>query len=216
MLIIGAKGFAKEVLEIFKQLNRNDEIYFFDDINHGIGDFLFGEFKILKDENQVKQLFKTVSPNFTIGIGDPFLRNKLYIKFISLGGIFTSTISPLANIGSYGNVIGDGCNIMTSAILTSDILIGKGVIININCTIGHDVIVGEFAEICPGVNISGHCKIGDFTFIGTNSTILPGINIGNNVIVGAGSLVNKDIPDNCIAFGVPAKIIREQTIGKIK
>jgi len=49
-------------------------------------------------------------------------------------------------------------------------------------------------------------KIGNFVQIGANAVVLPGITIGNNVIIGALSLVNKDIPDNCVAFGIPAKI----------
>jgi len=50
--------------------------------------------------------------------------------------------------------------------------------------------------------------IGDRVRIGSNSTILP-VNIGNNVIIGAGSVVTKDIPDNCVAYGNPAKIKRQ-------
>lgn len=54
-----------------------------------------------------------------------------------------------------------------------------------------------------------HTYVGDNCFIGGRTLILPGVKIGNNCVIGAGSLVNKDIPDNCIAAGNPAKIIRE-------
>lgn len=54
---------------------------------------------------------------------------------------------------------------------------------------------------------SGKVKIGNNVFIGMHSTILKGVTIGDNVIIGAGSLVNKDIPDNCVAAGVPAKVV---------
>jgi galactoside O-acetyltransferase/maltose O-acetyltransferase len=53
--------------------------------------------------------------------------------------------------------------------------------------------------------------IGDNAYIGANSVVIGGINIGRNVFIGALSLVNKDIPDNAIAFGVPAKVIRYRT-----
>lgn len=52
-------------------------------------------------------------------------------------------------------------------------------------------------------------KIGNNVQIGANSTVLMGVTIGNNVIIGANSLVNKDIPDNCIAAGVPAKVLKK-------
>lgn len=137
------------------------------------------------------------------------MRYKLYQKFIGLGGIFCSSISPLARIGHFGNMIGKGSNIMTNTVITNDVSIGKGVLINLSCTIGHDSIIEDFVEICPDVNISGNCFIGGFSFIGTNSTILPNVKIGKNVIIGAGSVVTKDIPDNSLALGIPAKVIKE-------
>jgi acetyltransferase-like isoleucine patch superfamily enzyme len=47
------------------------------------------------------------------------------------------------------------------------------------------------------------------TFIGSNATLLPNISIGNNVTIGAGSVVTKNIPDNCLVMGIPAKVIKE-------
>ncbi|OED30424.1 acetyltransferase [Methanosphaera sp. WGK6] len=51
--------------------------------------------------------------------------------------------------------------------------------------------------------------IGDDVWLGGNVTVLPGVTIGNNVVVGAGAVVTRDIPDNSLAVGVPAKVIRE-------
>jgi len=208
MLIIGAKGFAKEVLEVLYQ-NNIEDIYFFDDVNPEVTGMLYNRFPILKTIEEVENHFKTVSNEFTIGIGNPVLRKKLYDTFTKMGGNFKSTISPKATIGSFGNCIEDGSNIMTGAVLTNDIIIKKGVIINLNTTIGHDSEIGEFVELSPGVSISGNCKIGSFTTIGTNATILPKITIGSNVIVAAGAVVTKEVPDNCMVAGIPAVIKKE-------
>ncbi len=209
MLIVGAKGFAKEVLEILYQLNDLDNLSFYDDINIDISSKLYDKFAVLKNIKEASVFFKSVDNRFTIGIGNPLLRKGLYDKFKSMGGIFTSTISPKASIGNFGNSIGNGCNIMTGAVLTNDITIRKGTLVNLNCTIGHDSLIGEFVEISPGVHISGNCKIGNYTVIGTNATILPEISIGNNVIVAAGAVVTKNVSDNCMVAGVPAKIKRK-------
>ena len=208
MIIIGAKGFAKEVLEILHQNNQLEGLAFYDDVNHDLPDLLYNQFPILKNEKQVKEHFQKHGNDFTIGIGGPKLRELMFEKFSKLGGSFKSTISSTSYIGNYENHIDDGCNIMQNVVLTNDITLKKGVLINQMSSIGHDVIIGKFSEICPSVSISGNCKIGDYVFIGTGVIILPKITIGNNVMIGAGAVVNKDLPDNCVAVGIPAKIIK--------
>ena len=84
-------------------------------------------------------------------------------------------------------------------------------------------------EIKDNTQIGSHCSIYSVSTIddsygkvvlkqncriGSHSTVLPGVTIGKNSIVGAHSLVNKDIPDNVVAFGVPAKVVRKLTNDK--
>ena len=209
MLIIGAKGFAKEVLEVVYQCDDCTDLAFYDDVNADIPDVLFEQFPVLKTIEAARLYFKNTDKRFTIGIGNPILRKKLCDTFSALGGIFTSTISIKAEIGHFGNTIGQGANIMTGTIITNDVTINSGVLINLNCTIGHDSIIGDFAELSPGVHVSGNCTIGAYSNIGTNATILPKVVLGTNVIVGAGSVVTKDVPDNCLVVGVPAVVKKE-------
>jgi sugar O-acyltransferase (sialic acid O-acetyltransferase NeuD family) len=210
MLIIGAKGFAKEVLEIFHQQNNLENIFFFDDVTENSENKLY-QFPILNNVAQVTELFKK-DKRFTIGTGNPSIRKMLYDKFILLDGVFVSSISPLAVIGNFGNIIEEGCNIMTGTIITNDIVIGKGCLINLNCTIGHDSVIGEFTELSPGVSVSGNCTIGAYCNIGTNATILPKVVLGKNVIVGAGAVVVKNVTDGETVVGMPAKPIMKKDI----
>lgn len=206
MIIVGAKGFATEVLEIFHQLDALDSLVFYDDIS-AVSGKLFGKFEILTSEEQAKSHF-TKDNRFTLGIGKPQLRKKLYDKFTVLGGEFFSTISPSAEIGSYNVIIGEGCNILSGAVFSNNVAIGKGCIVYYKAIITHDCEVGDFVEISPGATLLGRCKVGSFSHIGSNATILPDVIIGNNVIVGAGAVVTKNVPDNCTVAGVPAKIIK--------
>lgn len=209
MLIVGAKGFAKEVLEVLYQLNDIENVVFYDDVSEDLPKQLYEHFDILRNAEEVEKYFQNVDNRFTIGIGGPILRKKMFDKFTALGGEFISTISPKATIGHFGNEIGNGSNVMTGTVITNDIHLGKGVLVNLNCTIGHDSSIGDFVEMSPGVHVSGNCKIGSYSNIGTNATILPKITIGENVIVGAGSVVTKDVPSNCLVVGVPAVIKKE-------
>jgi sugar O-acyltransferase (sialic acid O-acetyltransferase NeuD family) len=208
MLIIGAKGFAKEVLEILRQKNEVENVAFFDDINTDTGKLIFSQFPVYRNLNEVNEFFTNSNDySFTIGIGNPKNRYDLYNKFLAIGGKYVSTISPHAKIGHYDNYIAEGCNIMTGTIITNSIKIGKGVLINLNCTIGHDSIIEDFVELCPGTNISGNCKIGQFSFLGTNSVVLPNISICANVIIGASAVVSKNITESGTYVGIPAKLI---------
>lgn len=206
MLIVGAKGFAKEVLEILHQNSQTENLYFYDDVNDDIPDKLYGKFPILKSENEAREYFQDISYEFAIGIGGPHLRKMIYEKFTNLGGVATSVISQKAEMGSYDNNIEEGVIITSGCIITNSIKIKKGALINLSSTIGHDTIIGEFVEICPNVSISGHCNIKNHVFIGTSATILPNVTIGENSIVAAGSVVIKDVPDNVMVAGAPAEI----------
>jgi sugar O-acyltransferase (sialic acid O-acetyltransferase NeuD family) len=208
MLIVGAKGLAKEVLEIFHQRNELENLYFYDDISTDIPEKLFGIFPVIREMTEVMELFKTDN-RFTIGTGGPQLRFQFSSTFKEAGGQLVSVISPLAAIGHYGTVIGSGSILMAGSVITNNVTIGEGCLVNPNCTISHDSRLGDFVEVSPGVQITGHCMIGNYCTIGTNATILPKIKIGNEVTIGAGAVVTRDVADRVTVVGVPAKVIRK-------
>ena len=209
MLVIGAKGFAKEVLEVLHQLNDLDNLVFYDDVNIDVPTKLFNKFPILRTIEEASTYFKTIDHRFTIGIGNPILRKKMFDKFTALGGVLTSTISTLASIGSYDVQIGNGTNILAGVNLSNSALIGKACIIYYNSIITHDCEISDFVEISPNVTLLGRCKIGSYAQIGANATILPDVKIGANVIVASGAVVTKDVPNNCMVAGIPAVIKKE-------
>lgn len=206
MLIIGAKGLAKEVLEIFHQRNELEGLNFYDDVNDDIPDFLYGKFPVLKNMLQVEALFKQ-DHRFTIGVGIPLLRFKMYKQLNEAGGELVSAISPFANIGHYGTMVGPGAIIMAGTVISNDVRIGIGSLVNPNCTISHDTVIGDFVEISPGVQITGNCSIGNYCNIGSQATILPKIKLGKHVVVGAGAVVTKHVEDGKIVVGIPAKAL---------
>jgi sugar O-acyltransferase (sialic acid O-acetyltransferase NeuD family) len=209
MLVIGAKGFAKEVLDVLYQCNDMENLAFYDGISTDLPNLLYERFEVITNLDNAKKYFQNTDARFTIGIGNPLLRKKMYEKFNGLGGVFTSTISPFAQIGHFGNQIGAGCNIMNNALISNGVTLKEGVLVYYNSSIAHDCKIGSFVELSPSSTLLGGVLIGDYTHIGANATILPKVTIGKNVIVGAGSVVTKDIPDNCLVVGVPGVIKKE-------
>ena len=72
----------------------------------------------------------------------------------------------------------------------------------------HDGGTLLFRHMVPDLEITKPITVGDYVYIGTRSIIMPGVNIGNNCIIAAGSVVTKDIPNNSVVGGVPAKFIK--------
>lgn len=81
-----------------------------------------------------------------------------------------------------------------------NIVIGRNVRIGENCTIYHDVTIGQNLDMFP--------KIGDNVIVYTGAKIIGGITIGDNAVIGANAVVIKDVPQNAIVAGIPAKVIR--------
>jgi len=208
MLIIGAKGMAKELLEVLSVEMRlkDNEIVFYDDMNTEEV-YLYDKFKIIKNSSSAKNYFESEDKRFLLGLGNPQLRKQVAEKFMDLGGELTSVISISAKIGNFNTIINKGCQIMQGVIITNDVFLGQGVLVNLNSTISHDCIIGDYTEIACNVSIPGRCNIGKNVFIGSNATLMPDISIGDNSIIGAGAVVINDVPANVKVVGNPHRII---------
>ncbi len=92
--------------------------------------------------------------------------------------------------------MGDGNIICIGTIMTVDIMIGNCNIINLDCTVGHDTVIGDFVMANPSVNISGGTVVGSGCNIGTGTQTVQYLKMGCNTVIGAGAVVNRDLPDN--------------------
>lgn len=109
--------------------------------------------------------------------------------------------------------IGDGCLISKNVAIGSEpylISIGNNVKLSNGVSfVTHDggvYVLRRYSNL-ENADLFGRISIGDNVFIGNKATIMPGVAIGNNCIVGYGAIVTKDIPDNSIAVGVPARVV---------
>jgi acetyltransferase-like isoleucine patch superfamily enzyme len=93
--------------------------------------------------------------------------------------------------------------------------IGSGTIINTGVQLDHHNIVEECCQVDPGVITAGNVVLRECCHLHTGSTIINRIRIGYNSIIGAGSVVIKDVPPNCTVVGVPGRIIKRDGVNVV-
>lgn len=201
MIIAGAGGHALEVLDELERLGTIDLLCFFDEINKGVPK-VHGKYEVLYGLKELEEaLFK--DNRFFLGVGSPKIRERLYKIFISRGGKFTPLHALTSRISPSATGVFDA---LAFSFIGAEVELGIGTLINVRANIHHQSMLGNFVEVSPGALVLGKVKIGDFSKIGAGSVILPGIQIGKRVTIGAGAVVTKDVPDDCIAKGIPARI----------
>ena len=140
-------------------------------------------------------------------IGSNSIRKKLVHLFEENNFNQIILIHPKSIVATTSKV-GKSTLVSAGAIINSFAKVGKGCIINTGSIIEHDCVINDFVHIAPGVVIAGNVSVGSESFIGANSVIKQGIVIGKYVTIGAGSVVLKNIPDNEVWVGNPAKKIK--------
>lgn len=206
LVIIGVGGFGREVAWLIERINMVQptwEIIGFVDDDDSLHGSVFGGYPVL---GNCKWLNEQNSNIFAVcAIGSSKIRKRVIQK---LGNVtFATVIDPKVEMS--GRIdMGEGCIICTGTILTVDITLGSHVIINLDCTIGHDAVISDFVTIYPSVNVSGNTILGECVEMGTGCQIIQGIKVGEGTIVGAGSVVVKELPSDCTAVGCPAKPIK--------
>lgn len=136
-------------------------------------------------------------------VTDNNLREKVYREGKSKGYNFFSYISPKCT--NYALSIGENCFILEDNTLQPFTSIGNNVIMWSGNHIGHHGIIENNIFFTSHVVMSGHCHIKNGAFLGVNSTLRDGVTIGENSIIGMGSVVTKNVPDNETWIGSPAR-----------
>ena len=88
--------------------------------------------------------------------------------------------------------------------------IGDNVVLNTGASVDHDCDIRDGVQLAPGVVLGGRVRIDSLSFVGIGATIINRIVVGRNCLIGAGAVVVRDIPDHSVAYGVPARVIRQR------
>jgi sugar O-acyltransferase (sialic acid O-acetyltransferase NeuD family) len=151
---------------------------------------------------------------FGIAVGDNAVRERIYnelkAKYSNLK--FPPLIHSSATVSSF-TTIEEGTVVMPKAVIGPNSKVGKFCLLNTQSSIDHDCVMLDFSSLAPAAVTGGTVQIGLRSAVSIGAKINHGLKIGDDSVVGANSYLNKDLPNNLVAYGTPAKHVRTRKIG---
>ena len=201
LLIVGARGFGREVLNYIQNDNPLFTVKGFLDEKV---DALEGYSRDVCVVGNPFTYQPEINDVFMVALGDPKARFKYTTTLRDIHHVdFATVIHPRANVAGHTK-IRHGCIIAPHVGISCDVQIGEFTNIQEYTVIGHDAKIGNWCQINAHCTIAGGAQIGHFVSIHPNSVVLAGAVIGDGVTVGAGSVVVGRIPDGVTIMGNPA------------
>lgn len=214
LAIYGTGGSGREVYEL---LERNDsvrkcweEIIFVDDTKEA-GEFWDCPMMPLED---VKKKYKSDEIKIIVAVGEPKVRKLLADKVKEAGYGLATIIHPTAAISPRAK-IADGVFIQDYVAVSAEAVIDENVFINGRSIIGHDVHVKPNCQISSHVAIGGWTIIGEGVYIGLSASLRDHIEVGDHAVVSMGSVVLKDVHEDRVVMGNPAREIASSAEGRV-
>jgi len=206
LVVFGTGGHSESVYEIAMLTGRN-VIAFIDPESNSTEKFginVYSDFYSLL--NEVEAEFSVF-----VAVGENSIRKKIVSEILEVDSKiqFDTLIHPRASV-SGSCYVGEGTVIMNNASIGANCRIFDFVILGSGSSIDHGCEIGMLSQLGPGVTLAGNVTIDENVFIGAGSTLIQGIQIDANTILGAGSVLLGNLGSNIVAYGVPARKIRER------
>lgn len=207
-------GFGKEIMDVARRKNlisqQWTEIKYIDDVSKEKTKYDAEVLRLIDLINEVD----INDAEFIIANGEPVVRKNIYEKLIQNNFKLGKLVDDSTIVAETAN-IADGVIVTPMCSISSDAKLSKNSCINTMSIIGHDVVIGGNTVISSMVNMGGACTVGDNSYIGMGALVKEGIKIGSNSIIGMGSIVYNDVPDDVIALGNPARVVKKNTDQKV-
>lgn len=205
VVIIGAGGHGKVVLDILRILETNRVAGFVDADPALVGTSVNG-LAVLGGINQLSKLRQQKIKGAIVAIGDNRTRVEYAKQIIEAGLELINAVHPTASVSRTAKV-GRNVTIAAGAMVCVDAKISDSVILNTGCIIDHECEVGEGSHICPGAVLAGRVRIGAGAFVGIGANVIQCLSVGENAIIGGGAVVIRDVAPGAKVVGVPGRVI---------
>ena len=214
IILVGAGTQLSYSIDIIEKQGEHNIVGILDSLKN-VGDEYFG-FKIIGRQEDIVNLHQQYKfDGCVITIGDNWSRKFIYDQIAKLSPIlqWPNIIHPSVIISNYVK-IGKGIIVMAGVIINSGSILGDFTNYYTNANVEHDCIIDDFASVSAGVVMGGKVIIGKYSAISLNATIFDRIVIGENSVIGAASLVTKNVPSNVLFYGNPGKVIKKRIEGE--
>lgn len=205
IVVIGAGGHAKVVARSLREGGGWHVVGFIDDQNPARAGERFGGATVLGARAALAALREQGVAAAVIGFGDNRARLAFDGWLAQAGWQRPAIVDPSARVGD-DVVLGPGCYVAAGAIVEPGVVLGSQVIVNSAAVLCHDGVVDDGAHLCPRSCFGGHVQIGRRSWIGIGATVRDRVCIGADVLIGAGSLVLRNVADGVVAYGHPARV----------
>lgn len=201
LILVGGGGHCKSMIDVAESAGYTIKGIL--DVKENIGKSVLN-YPIIGTDDQIRDFIYDYLFIVTVGhIKDVSLRVNLHRKIENMGGKLGTIIASTAYVSKYAE-IGHGSVVMHQAVINAGAQIGTGCIINTFANVEHDAEIGDFCHISTGAIVNGNCKVGDRTFLGSQSVMVNGVEIISDCVIGAGSMVRKNIINKGVYSGNPA------------
>lgn len=214
IFIVGASGHGRVALDAVRCAEKYDVVGFIDTYVEK-GTHVAG-LEVLGSPSDISGL----SANFGIGgyflaISDNCTRSKMndVIAGCCQDLAMVTIIHPSAVVARDAE-IGAGSLILAGAVVGTNCRLGVGTIVNTRASLDHDGELGDYASLLPGVVTGGNVKVGRFSCVCLGAHVGHGVRIGEHCMIGAGSVVLRDVEGYTLSYGVPARPVRKREAGE--
>lgn len=213
ILVVGTSGHAATVIDAIEAASQYRVIGLLEATASGRG-FVLGYPILGTDAGLPRVMEEHDVRSAVVAIGDNFIRGRVVAALSQACPElqFPALIHPAATVARSAR-IGPGALALAGAVISAGSEMGRHCIVYTLASLDHGAKLGDFASLAPHAAVGGNATIGEHSAVGIGASIIHGVSVGSHTIIGAGATVVRDITGCCVAYGTPAREIRNRTPG---